>query len=654
MIDLPDCQLAATLHDARTAWHDILADGGDIGFDTEYSGPTVRTSKSGKEGPIPHEAQLTGFSLSVGDRAWYFPVRHDEGDNLPALIVKAILEELVRIVEDGKRRVWCHNVAAELQILKNEGFLSPLAPSDNWYDSMVAAWLAYTLTGRDLGAKPLGTTLLDLPELPGFEDVAKGRQARMVPIADMVRYAATDAWLTKEIGKACWPRLEKYNLVEHFRELDMPLVEVVRGMQAQGLDIDLPAAAALMEDYGSRRDAAAKAFEELTTTEVLMPVKEKIQVGWFKNGKPKMKTQEVDRPMRLGCQPGNSPMVSRWLFDELKWWPTAGLERCKTGTWPVDAKTLEPFVNLPGPGGEAARLRSEFQKYDKLCSTYLIPFQQLTATYADGRVHPSYNLTGTRTQRFSSNGPNFQNIPVRSEAGKELRRCVVAPPGYKFIVFDYSQMEFRIMAEFSGCRKLIEAYDWGSDMHTKTAEELGIPRAHAKTVNLAVIYGVTAPSLAAKIPGLTPDAAQGMIDRLYERYPEIKKYNEKASAIARKHGYAPTRGGYKSFLGPGRTFPDGSWSEDRKARNTPIQACNAEYTKRAMRNLWRRWVARGVYGQAVWLALSVHDELGAVAREDFIDEARGDMEAEMTDVGLSFRVPITVEGGVGQNWLEAK
>ncbi len=631
-----------------------------FGFDTEMSGQTVVGRQS--KWLDWYSATLTGFSIAIGEYGAYVPVDHAEGGGVPLEAAKAFLAWMVTLCKD--RRVWAHNWKAELQILVNLGIPMPY-DLHGWYcDSQVAAWLAgWSTKYHTLKLKPLAQAR-GYGEGPSFEELARGRQARDIPVAEIGPYAARDAWLALRLGEDAHEELQRARLLEHFYTIDMPLVEVCRSIEAWGTPVDRPR----VEAQSSRLEREAQAlrddFQFLSETEVSLPFMVKEPTGeFFKNGKPKLKNVQRHRPVTVGASVSNDRQVSRWCYEELKVWPTKGLRKNGAGHYPVDKVTLERFRTLPGLGGQLADLRLEWAWRDKLIKTYLQPLLRLPPQYADGLLHTSLHLTGTATQRFSSSNPNLQNVPSRTEEGRAIRYALRARPGWVFLIFDYSQIELRIMAHLSRDPEMMACYVLGIDIHQGTLEEIrkfwdGAKRIDAKTTNFSVIYRASAETLAVKMRS-TVREAEHAIEAFYARFTNVAAYHDAAIAYAVDHNYARTIDGFQRPLD---MTPKWNWKSRRKelpwgacneAINTPVQGSAAGLTKLAMLKMWRRWNASGEYGVRVNLAGQEHDAIITEAREDFAAEAFEHMKLDM-ESALALRVPIIAEGGKGPSWAEAK
>lgn len=641
-------EVVTSLADVRAV---IAADpGSSVGFDTEMHGREVRWKD--RTWLDWFSAELTGFSIATVDSSWYVPVRHVEGPNAELREVVGFLCWLIG--QRKHRRIWAHNWKVELQILRNEGIV--LDDSDDLYDSMVAAWLAgWGRNHQKLNLKALASRH-GLGSGDTFEELAKKRRACDIPVAEIAPYAGRDAVLTLTLGERAYATFDAES-VKHFHEIDMPIVEVVRSIEAWGTPVD---ANRVNEQYDRLAREAAEMierFEFLTTTHVMMPVKVKEPTGeFFKNGNPKMRSVERPFPFELGAKISNDHQVSRWLYDELRLWPTDGLKVNGAGHWPVDKETLERFTLLPGLAGELASMRLEWAWRDKLCKTYLKPLRDLPPQYADGLLHTSLHQTGTDTQRFSSSSPNLQNVPSRTVEGAAIRKALRARDGWEFIIFDYSQIELRIMAHLSRDPALMAAYWLDIDVHQGTLDKMrrrwpAAQRVHSKTTNFSTIYRISPPSLAIKMKS-SVEEAEASIEAFFEEFEYVTDYHQAAIDYAAKHGYARTIDGFKRFLDVGRNGWM-NWSVQNEAINTPIQGSAAGLAKIAMIRMHRRWREMGVYGSRVNLGGQEHDAIIAEARTDFAAEAYEHMKIDM-ESAMRLRVPIIAEGGRGPSWGEAK
>lgn len=661
-------QIVRSNADLRALLPQLLAARGiPIGLDTETSGPTIVWR--GKKRPDPYRARLTGFSFSLRDANWYVPVAHKlDAEGLPATNVTAdaareFIQALLDAVETHELTVVCHNLKYDLQVFKNFGVRIPVF-SDKLYCSQVAAWLAgWGSDHKSLALKKLAVRL-GLGEGDTFDEVAKGRQAEDISVNEIAPYAGRDAWLAAAVLKRAWERLEQLDLTWHYREIDMPQIEILRGAEEAGNAVNAELLRVLEQKLTTEADALKAEFYAKTEWIVDMPVKRRVPTGeLFKNGKPKLKTIEVPEPTLLGADVSNDGQVSRWMYEELELWPRKGLEKNGANHYPVDKETIEKFCALPGAAGELARIRLEYGLRSKLISTYIAPLLGLPPQYGDGRLHTSYNVTGTVTQRLSSSGPNLQNLPSRTKEGKLIREALIADAGWKIIVFDYSQIELRICAHISQDEEMIACYVLGEDVHQGTLDGMrrewpGAQRTDAKVTNFSTIYRISAPSLAVKMR-TSEDKAEASIEAFYNRFQRVAVYHRQAIAYAAKHGHARTIDGFKRQLDTTPKFNrrsrkmEMSWAVQNEAINTPIQGSAGGLIKIAMRDCHRVWVAKGVYGKKVRFVGQEHDSAIATAVDDFVAEASADLEHAMVNA-WKLRVPLAAEGGSGNSWAEAK
>lgn len=647
----------------------VIARGvGPIGFDTETSGPSIVWRKKSRANP--YKAELTGFSVAYGpnwEYRFYIPVDHAEGGNVSEAAAHEFLQALMDLARRG-HRVWAHNWKYDLQVLRNFG-VDYGDSSELLNDSMVAAWLAGWGSGhKKLALKPLAEAR-GMGASDTFEQMAKKRQARDIPVEEIAPYAGGDAYKAGVLGEEAYAELLRDGLVEHFHTLDMPLVEITRAMEGWGAALDRESLLALKVRLREEADNLAKEFFDLTTVEIMLPVKEKVAVGFFKNGNPKFKTELVMRPLVSGADVKNDRQVARWCYEELRIWPTS-IRRTKGGKleklvkngadhFPVDHETVSQWLTLDSTVGKrAATIRLEYAKREKLLSTYLEPMLRLPEMWGDDLLHCSFHLTGTDTQRFSSSGPNLQNVPSRTEEGKAIRAALRARPGKKMVVLDYSQIELRVVAHLSQDPNMLAAYLFDEDIHAQTLAALrelrpDAIRADAKITNFSTIYRISPMSLAVKMATSVRNAELS-IEAFYKQYPGIAKFHGKAIRYALKHGYCRTIDGFRRKIDTTPTkWDDIKWSEGNKAINTPVQGSAGGIVKKAMIDAWRTWKAAGVYGVRVNFVCQEHDSLIVEADEDYAEQAERELRFAMENA-VKLRVPIKADGGIGDSWSEAK
>ena len=344
----------------------------------------------------------------------------------------------------------------------------------------------------------------------------------------------------------------------------------------------------------------------------------------------------------------NSPkQLAPILFEKRGLTP---IKKTKTGP-STDAETLATLRDLQGD--ELCRLMLEYRELAKLKSTYVDPLPETVA--ADGRIHTSFHQAVAATGRLSSNNPNLQNIPIRTEAGRKIRGCFVAKPGHRFLSIDYSQVELRILAHFCGDGPLVEAFRDGEDIHRRTAAEIfGVmaplvtadQRRAAKAINFGIVYGMSAFRLARELRIPRGRAAEYM-DQYFKRYPQVAKFIDEGKELARERGYAETMWGRRRVLhGLKASNRNEREAAERIAINTPVQGTAADIIKAAMIKVHRLLATR--FPEAK-LILQVHDELVLEVPTELLDAVRVAVEDAMTNV-VNLNVPLIVESGDGDTW----
>jgi DNA polymerase I-like protein with 3'-5' exonuclease and polymerase domains len=662
-----------------------------VGYDSETFGPEFRDGNRTKPDATRH--RIAGYSVAFEDGTrFYLPLRHNEESLVGAALASAW--KLLRFVLRPEARVVAWNFKYDLMILQNEG----LDPRCELLDAELLAWLV----GWKLPAKA-GLKLKAQAEHrlgytgPTWEEVSAGRAANEVPAAELAPYAANDAHLALRLWQLAWPRALELNLEQQWR-LDQRCIPVTASMERTGVPLDraklLDAAAACEREL----EEVAARFELLTRTTVELPVKVrrpkscphcslrrwqavncpgshgKLCVGGVlhhKNGRPVLGTVEELQPTVAGCDIGSDAKVSRWLFKELGWWLQGDERQHPTVQYgpSVKADYVRRYAADPGPGGEAARLRLRFQALRKYATTYTRSLVALADQSGDGRLHAGFKQDGTDTQRYSSSGPNLQNLPKSTrqplpwlDALPDIRAAFVTDPGWSVAVYDYGQIEWRLVAHYSRDPAMIADLLSGADPHARMQARLAgtCDRTGSKTGNFSVIYRIQPKALAHKMAlatndfTWTPKRAERVINGFFEEYPLVGDYHDRAVAAAERNGYASSLTGFK------RPITDwsrqGRWGSENRAINTPIQSSAAGIIKLAMAELFELWSAAGMVGRDVRFVAQVHDELIVEHRNEVGDRVRADMQRVMVEVGvrLKLRVPLTVSGGSGPNWSEAK
>jgi DNA polymerase-1 len=441
-----------------------------------------------------------------------------------------------------------------------------------------------------------------------------------VPLGPATEYAAEDADITLRLWLRLKPRLAAENVARVYERVDKPLVPVISRMERRGIKVDRDYLARLSAEFGRDiQGLEARIYEAAC--------------GPFTIGSP----QQLGEVLygRLGLKGGR---------------------KGKSGQYSTDVNELE---RLAGEGIECARLVLDWRQLTKLKSTYTDALQQ--QINADtGRVHTSFSLTGAQTGRLSSNDPNLQNIPIRTEVGRKIRDAFIAESGYKLLSADYSQIELRLAAHMADVPQLKEAFRAGADIHAITAEELfgsvdRDTRAKAKTVNFAILYGISSWGLAGRL-GVSKEEGKAIIDRYFERFPGIRDYIHSTLAFAREHGFTRTMFGRKTHFEPNIRSPNPSirGGAERAAINAPIQGTSADLIKRAMARMDDALAANGLSG--VKMLLQVHDELVFEVPDGQEEQAAAVIKqvmASAAEPGQKLDVPLEVEVGWGAHWGEA-
>jgi DNA polymerase-1 len=568
----------------------------------------------------PRRAQLVGLSLSMAPgEAYYIPVGHvqtlegqEPGTQLPLSVVWEYLRPLL---EDERLKKYMHNAKFDMMLLARAGVtLRGLA-----FDTMVGAYLAEP-GRRGLGLKDQVFQRLGLVMTPISDLIGKGGKMismAQVPVRAVANYAGADADMTLRLVEPIMADLRRHSLLDLYNRVELPLIPVLMQMEMYGVALDAP----FLREFGMRLAEQLAALERAIYD----------SVGHEFN---------INSTRQLG----------EVLFGELKL-PFG--KKNKTG-YSVSADVIE---SLRGQHPIIDYLL-EYRQLSKLKSTYIDGLLELIDPVT-GRVYTSFNQTIASSGRLSSSNPNLQNIPVRTELGRQIRRAFIADPSYVLLTADYSQFELRILASITHEPRLVEAFNRDEDIHTITAASLfNVPvgqvtkdqRRLAKTVVYAVLYGQSAFGLS-QVTGMTNREAADFIARYHETFPNIKGYVERTLEQAHKQGYVNTLFGRKRFFPDMRAL---SHSErqalEREAINMPIQGSNADLIKMAMIQLAQLFRERRMKTRMI---LQVHDELVFEVPVEELERARRVIKHTMENV-YPLAVPIKVEMKVGKNWYEAE
>src|SRR3954447_21470148 len=565
-------------------------------------------------------ARLAGVSLATApNRACYIPVGHSGADlysDAPSQLPMAVvLEKLKPLLEDPAVLKIGHNFKYDWVMFDKAGIC--VTPVD---DTMV---MSFDLdAGRSFGhgLEELAKLHFDHECIP-FKQLCGTGQKQItfdkVPLGPATEYAAEDADMALRLWLRLKPRLAQENVTRVYERVDKPLVQVIGRMERRGIRVDREYLARLSREFS----------EEIARLE--------------------------ERIYEAACGPftiGSPQQLGEVLYGRLG---LKGGRKGKSGQYSTDVNELE---RLAAEGVECANLVLEWRQLTKLKSTYTDALQA-QINPETGRVHTSFSLTGAQTGRLSSNDPNLQNIPIRTEVGRKIRDAFIADPGHKILSADYSQIELRLAAHMADVPQLKEAFRAGADIHAITAQELfgtvdRDTRGKAKTVNFAILYGVSSWGLAGRL-GVPKDEGKAIIDRYFDRFPGIRAFIHNTLAAARERGFTETLFGRKTHFMPNIRSPNPSIraGAERAAINAPIQGTSADLIKRAMARMDDALAAAGLH--RVRMLLQVHDELVFEVPDGQEEEAAAVIKmvmAKAAEPAMSLDVPLDVEVGWGEHW----
>jgi DNA polymerase-1 len=594
-----------------------LASAPAIAFDTETTGTD------------PQAAELVGLAVGWETKTFevsqtskvssiYIPVQHFDVTGLPWETVRAALQP---IFADPKTPKVAHNASYDLGVLARYG----LNVAGEVVDTMVAEWLIDP-GSRSLGLKDLAWTRLKVEMTPISTLIGTGKnQITMdkVPAETAGTYASADAAMTLRLAELLLPELAQKGLTSLFRDLEMPLVPVLVAMEAAGVKVDVPFLRQMSVDLTRRLRELEKEIQQIA--------------GYAFNVNSTQQLADV-------------------LFGKLGL-PTEGLKKTQAGSYSTAADVLE---GLRGRH-EIIDLILEQRQLSKLIGTYVDALPGLVNPRT-GRLHTSFNQAGAETGRLSSTNPNLQNIPIRTDVGREIRRAFIAETGNVLLSADYSQVELRILAHICGDEYLLAAFARDEDIHASAAAKVyGVPlgqvtkeqRSVAKMMNFATSYGVTAFGLAQRT-GLSRSEADQFMQRYFAMYPGVKRYIEETKRLAREQGYVETLLGRRRFFPVLRTQATGMQANairqaaERAAINHPIQGTAADIIKIAMSQLFR---ALNEGGYRSRLTLQVHDELVLEVPEgELLPVSR--LVKETMEGAYELRAKLKVDLEAGPNWYE--
>ena len=575
-------------------------------------------------------ANLVGISVATGpNEAAYIPVGHkapsdgelnfDDHAAPDQLALDTVIDALKPVLEDPAVLKIGQNFKYDLAVFSRYGV--NVAPYD---DTMLQSYVLHAgmhghgmdeLSERFLGHTPIS-----------FKDVCGSGKSQVtfdfVPLDKATPYAAEDADVTLRLWHIFRPLLIQRQVKRVYERIERPLPAVISRMELEGIRVDREVLSRMSSDFSQRMAAFEAEAHEMAGRE-------------FNLGSPKQ--------------------LGEILFDEMG---LPGGKKTKTGAWSTDANKLE---ELAAEGHELPQTITQWRMLSKLKSTYADALQE-AINPKTGRVHTSYSLAVAQTGRLSSNDPNLQNIPIRTEEGRKIREAFVAEPGNVLISADYSQIELRLLAHIADIDALKTAFRDGMDIHAMTASEIfntpvegmdPMVRRQAKAINFGIVYGISAYGLSNQL-GIPQSEARDYIKAYFEKFPGIRKYMDETKEFAKEHGFVETIYGRKCWVqGIKAKNPAQRGFAERQAINAPIQGSAADIIKRAMIAMPE---ALEYAGMKARMLLQVHDELVFECPESEADQvieiARQTME-RATFPSLQLSIPLDVDARAADNWAAA-
>lgn len=593
-----DYKLVDSEEDIRTLY-DFLRTKQILSLDTE----TTSTQ--------PVRAELVGLSFAVEEnQAFYVPVPDNREEALKIVSIFKPLYEDDKILKIGQ------NIKYDYEVLKNYG----VEIKGKMFDTMIAHYVIQPELHHNMDYMAevyLNYQTVHIEELIGPKG-KKQKNMRDLDPKDVYEYAAEDADVTLKLYHVLSTKLKESNVEDLFWNIEMPLVPVLADMELNGVCLDTDALKETSEIFNKRmNEYEQKIYQEAGET---FNISSPRQVGDILFGK----MQILDKP-----------------------------KKTRTGQYVTSEEVLQSLKSK----NPIVQNILDYRGMKKLLSTYVDALPKLINSKT-GHIHTSFNQALTATGRLSSSDPNLQNIPVRTDDGKEIRKCFIPEPGCLFFSADYSQIELRIMAHLSGDENMIEAFNEGFDIHRATAAKIwkedfndvtDAQRKKAKQANFGIIYGITTYGLAQRME-ISNTEAREIIHDYFETFPKVRAYMEQAKQTAREKGYAETLFHRRRYL------PDINSHNatvrgfaERNAINAPIQGSEADIIKVAMVHIWQRFHKEGIRSKMI---LQVHDELNfSVYPEE--KEAVERIVLEEMQGAYKLKVPLIADAGWGKNWLEA-
>ena len=557
------------------------------------------------------DAELVGLSFSVEEhKAFYVPVPVDHEEALKVVKIFRPVYENEKILKVGQ------NLKYDLEVLHNYG----IELKGKMWDTMIAHYLIQPELHHNMDYMAeiyLHYKTIHIDELIGPKGKNQRSMRDLSPI-DIYEYACEDADITLQLKNKLEIELKKHECEKLFYDIEMPLMPVLAEMEMNGVCLDTASLAEISKQFTTRMNDIEQRIYELAGQS-------------FNIASPKQ--------------------VGEILFDKLKIVEKA--KKTKTGQYVTSEEVLQQLKNKH----EIVADILEHRGLKKLIGTYIDALPKLINPRT-GHIHTSFNQTITATGRLSSSDPNLQNIPIRGEDGKEIRKAFIPEPGCLFFSADYSQIELRVMAHLSGDENMINVFREGKDLHAATAaniykkdisEVTRDERTKSKRANFGIIYGITIFGLAERLD-IPRDEAKMLIDGYFNTFPQVHDYMEKSKEIARQQGYVTTLFGRRRYL------PDINSANsvvrgfaERNAINAPIQGTAADIIKVAMIHIYQRFKEENIRSKMI---LQVHDELNFSVYPDEKEKVERIVLEEMQNA-FEMKVPLVADSGFGTNWLEA-
>jgi DNA polymerase-1 len=556
-------------------------------------------------------AELVGLSFAVKEfEAFYVPVPVNREEALQIVNIFKPVYENPEILKIGQ------NLKYDLEVLRNYG----IELKGKMWDTMIAHYLIQPELHHNMDYMAeiyLNYQTIHIDELIGPKGKNQKSMRSLLP-SQVYEYAAEDADITLRLKNKLEPELKKAECEDLFYNIEMPLMPVLAEMEMNGVCLDTESLAETSKQFTNRMNEIETRIYELAGER-------------FNIASPKQ--------------------VGEILFDKLKIVEKA--KKTKTGQYVTSEEVLQQLKNKH----EIVADILEHRGLKKLIGTYIDALPKLINPKT-GHIHTSFNQTITATGRLSSSDPNLQNIPIRGEDGKEIRKAFIPEPGCLFFSADYSQIELRVMAHLSQDTEMIKVFREGKDLHAATAaniykkpieEVTRDERTKSKRANFGIIYGITVFGLAERLD-IPRDEAKMLIDGYFDTFPQVHDYMEKSKEVARQKGYVTTLFGRRRYL------PDINSHNatvrgfaERNAINAPIQGTAADIIKVAMIRIFNRFKAEGIRSKMI---LQVHDELNFSVFPEEKEKVESIVLEEMQNA-LNLSVPLVADSGFGQNWLEA-